>query len=382
MIHLPGKSELFFPTEYSTIVEKVEAIQPREYSRTRNFVDGAVTRLSPYISRGVISTKMVLDSLLERGFSVSECTKFIQELTWREFFQAWWNVHGNAIDNDCKREQPSANKHGIPAAIVEAATGIETIDKHIQLLYQTGYMHNHVRMYTASLATVFAHTHWRTPAQWMYYHLLDADWVSNALSWQWVAGAFSNKVYVANQENINNYTGSKQRDTFLDCAYEDLPTSQVVPVLQEQTTLSLQTTLPQAEIPVFSNGTTVLLYTMYNLDPLWRSKQECKRVLLLEPSLLQRYPVCDRTLRFVLDLAANIPDIQVCVAEFSELLSHNAGCTFVCKQHPTNKHFIATHDERECMFPSLAYSAEPSFFAFWKKAERLLPKNPLQEELF
>ncbi|MGF1923304.1 MAG: FAD-binding domain-containing protein, partial [Bacteroidia bacterium] len=68
-----------------------------------------------------------------------------------------------------------------------------------------------------------AKSYWQHPSHWMYYHLLDGDWASNTLSWQWVAGANSNKKYFANQENINKYASTSQQQTVLDYTYEELP---------------------------------------------------------------------------------------------------------------------------------------------------------------
>jgi deoxyribodipyrimidine photo-lyase len=82
-------------------------------------------------------------------------------------------------------------------------------------------------MYTAALACDMAQTHWLKPTQWMYYYLLDGDWASNALSWHWVAGTFSKKQYVANQENINKYTGTYQTNTYLDVSHDALPLKEI-----------------------------------------------------------------------------------------------------------------------------------------------------------
>jgi outer membrane protein OmpA-like peptidoglycan-associated protein len=62
---------------------------------------------------------------------------------------------------------------------------------------------------------------WLPGAKWMYAHLLDHDPAANFLSWQWVAGTFSSKKYIANQENINKYTNTKQEGSFLDTEYEN-----------------------------------------------------------------------------------------------------------------------------------------------------------------
>ncbi len=166
---------------------------PAQYGRTRNFLDGAVTYLSPYISRGVLSTRKVLNSVLRREIDPSRMQKFIQELAWRDYWQQIWKVKGEAINDDLKRPQPDVRNQEMPEALLNANSGIEAIDLAIRSLYDTGYMHNHIRMYVAAIACNIGGSHWKVPAQWMYYHLLDGDWASNALSWQWVAGSNASK---------------------------------------------------------------------------------------------------------------------------------------------------------------------------------------------
>ena len=72
--------------EYQKIIELVSQINPAEYAKTRNYLDGKVTYLSPYISRGIISTKDVYEKIREK-YDLKNCEKLIQELAWREFFQ-------------------------------------------------------------------------------------------------------------------------------------------------------------------------------------------------------------------------------------------------------------------------------------------------------
>ena len=203
-----------FDTDFKTILGKLDQIDPIKYGSSRNYIQGAVTYLSPYISRGVISTKQVLESVLKKGYKVSQIESFVKELCWRDYFQRVWQHQGNAINNDLRQPQEGVRHHQVPASLIGGATGIEAVDTAIGELYRTGYMHNHVRMYTAALACNIGGSHWLEPARWMYYHLLDADWASNALSWQWVAGSFSNKKYFANQNNINKYFNSFQKNTF------------------------------------------------------------------------------------------------------------------------------------------------------------------------
>jgi deoxyribodipyrimidine photo-lyase len=197
-----------FPTTYDLVVERINAINPIKYAKTRNFITGDVTYLSPYLSRGVISVQQVKEAVLQKGYKPYEIEKFLQELAWREYYQRVWQVKKELIFTDLKQAQPDFIHHQIPTAVVDASTGIESIDAHIHTFYKTGYLHNHIRMYLASMVCNNAKAHWLAPATWMYYHLLDGDLASNSCSWQWVAGSFSSKKYYCNQENINKYTSA------------------------------------------------------------------------------------------------------------------------------------------------------------------------------
>ncbi|GAA4230529.1 hypothetical protein GCM10022291_00920 [Postechiella marina] len=74
-----------FPLTYVEIIERLNKINPIKYGATRNYINGSVTYLSPYISRGIISTKFILSEILNRGHAQAEIEKFIQELTWRDY---------------------------------------------------------------------------------------------------------------------------------------------------------------------------------------------------------------------------------------------------------------------------------------------------------
>ena len=135
-----------FPTSYPEIADRINGINPIQYSKTRNFINGSVTYLSPYISRGVISVKQVMENVVQKGYKPDQIEKFLQELAWREYFQRVWQHTGENIWNDLKHTQPDVQHHKMVAAIDHAVTGIDAIDEHIKKLYSTGYMHNHVRM--------------------------------------------------------------------------------------------------------------------------------------------------------------------------------------------------------------------------------------------
>ncbi len=356
--------------KYVDILEQLAYIDPRRYAASRNYIDGDVTYLSPYISRGVISTRMVYQFLIKEGYKLRKVEKFIQELAWRDYWQQVWVEKGDLINTDLKHQQPRVTCHTIPQSIVSATTGISAIDTAIEYMYEYGYMHNHLRMYVASLACNQAQCHWLEPAKWMYYHLLDGDWASNALSWQWVAGANSNKQYVANQDNINKYTKTLQKNTFLDVDYEQLPLTEIPKTLKVTTTFDWQINLPSNMQLHINPALPTLIYNSYNLDPTWRAEASANRILLLEPSHFNQYPVSEKVMQFISDLSNNIPDIQIFVGEFKSLLKHIPGKVFY-KEHPTTKHYIGIKDERDWMFSVKGYF--PSFFAFWKKCKKEIP---------
>ena len=348
-----------FKTNYNEVLELIDHIDPVSYCKNRNYVNGNVTKLSPYISRGVISTKQVLKVSLEKVNSFKSIEKFIQELVWRDYWQMYWKIKG--FD-----KFETLQDFNIPTAILNAKTGIEAIDKAIIELYETGYMHNHLRMYVASIACNVSHLNWEGPSKWMYFHLKDADWGSNALSWLWVAGMNSKKKYYANQENVNKYCFSNQTHTFLDKSYPDLISQQNPPqILNKKSTLKLKTDLPKSNCEIDSNK-PVFLYNIYNLDPEWKKNENGNRILLLEPSLFEKYPISNKNLNFILDLSKNIKDIQLFVGEFSalsNLLDNNQLIYF--KEHPFNKGYNGIYESREWIFEENNFY--PSFFKYWNK---------------
>jgi deoxyribodipyrimidine photo-lyase len=368
---------MLFSTDYNEVLQKIDKVNPSQYAKTRNFINGAVTYLSPYISRGVISVRQVLAAMLAKGIKPYAMEKFVQELAWREYYQRVWQAKGNAIWSDLKQEQHDVRYQQMPKALLAANTGIDAIDGGISTLYETGYMHNHIRMYVASIACNIARTHWAQPASWLYYHLLDGDMASNNCSWQWVAGAFSSKKYYCNQENINKYTSSNQQRGFLASSYEEIETMEMPEVFGDRAEAGYTTQLPAVKSVQLNTALPTLLYTAYNLDPQWRSGDVANRILLLEPSHYKEYPVSEKVIQFIIDLSANIKDLQVHVGELTDLEKIYATdarqAEFIAKEHPLFQYSGVTLDSRDWMFPEVA-GYHPSFFGFWKKCEKYFRK--------
>lgn len=359
-----------FPTDTASILERIQKIDPIGYASSRNYVDGALTYLSPYISRGLISTSQVAEHVFSMNLPWEQIEKLIQELAWRDYWQQIWRAKGDAIFTDLKRDQENVKNHNVAEAILEAQTSIWAMDESIRHFYETGYMHNHMRMYVASIATNIAGSHWLAPSKWMYYHLLDGDLASNALSWQWVAGAFSSKKYFANQENINKYFYSDQKDSYLDVSYESFPLTEIPSSLDNTVTFNDICVLPESKgLSLIKNKKTVL-YNYYNMDAQWYQDEDVQRILLLEPSLFKKHPVSSKCIDFLLALAQNIPSIQIYVGEFSELSQIIDEAYIIYKEHPLNTHYNGQQEAREWMSTVSGYY--PSFFKFWKLAKKKL----------
>ena len=357
-----------FSTSYEEVLNQLDEFDPIKYAFSRNYLDGQVSRLSPYISRGVISTRFVLEFYLSKGYQLKEIKKFAQELAWRDYWQNIWSNHGVRIDSDFRSPQNQVAHMEMLTSLASAQTGINAIDQGLMDLIETGYMHNHMRMYVAAMATNIGKAHWKSPAQWMYYHLLDGDWASNNLSWQWVAGTNSNKKYIANQENINKYCRSSQTDTYLDVSYEELAEISIPDELKDNHELELNTNLPETKNPKLDPDLPTSVYNYYNLDPNWMKGRKVNRIFLLEPSVFAKYPISDKALQFALELSKNIENIQVFVGEFSDLESLTINKQIHYKEHPLNSDYRGTKHKRDWIYRSeLDYS---SFFKFWKQSEK------------
>lgn len=318
----------------------------------------------------MLSTRQVYLYLKSLDLAWYKIEKLVQELAWRDYWQQVWRAKKDDIKTDLKNIQSPVKNHQIPKAVLDANTGITAVDEAIQELYKTGYMHNHMRMYVAAICCNIAQCHWLEPAQWMYSHLKDGDLASNYLSWQWVAGAFANKKYYANQENINNFFKSTQRNTFLDVDYSEFETLDIPKELEETCAFEMETLLPKTKPLNLDKHQKTLIYNYYNIDPEWYKGENLQRIFLMEPSFFKENPVDKKCLDFALALCENIKGIQFFVGEFSQLSQHIDSEHIIFKEHPTNAHYNGTEEAREWLSSIEGYF--PSFFSFWKKCKKEL----------
>jgi len=185
-------------------------LNPAKYGSTRNHLDGAVTRLSPFIRHGVMNVTELRDQALEQSDAKS-AEKFIQQLAWREYWQRLYQEYPQRIWQDVEPYKtgfaPGDYQDELPIDIAEGRTGVACLDGFIHELLTTGYLHNHARLYLAGYICHWRRVKWQAGAAWFLTHLLDGDPASNNLSWQWAASTFSHKPYYFNLDNVAKFSG-------------------------------------------------------------------------------------------------------------------------------------------------------------------------------
>jgi hypothetical protein len=214
----------FGPATRAAGLLRLQAFQPRmgtDYSVGRNHDRGpgrhnAVSRLSPYLRRRLLTEREVISAALT-AHGPEAGDKFIQEVLWRGYFKGWlerrpqtWTAYSTGLDADLAslQQDPALNARVMAAETGE--TGITCFDAWVQELTQTGYLHNHARMWFASIWVFTLKLPWRLGADFFFRHLLDGDPASNTCSWRWVAGLHTRgKPYQARASNIAQFSGGR-----------------------------------------------------------------------------------------------------------------------------------------------------------------------------
>jgi len=209
-----------FGTSRASAIEKLNKFVEQnlfEYSRLRNFDYGPSNRsniscLSPYITHGVISELEVIKKSLSK-FSFSKNEKFIQEVLWRTYWKGWlelrpavWTDYLNELKKIREEFKDNANYK----KAIEGNTNIECFNEWINELKENNYLHNHARMWFASIWVFTLELPWQLGAEFFMKHLYDGDAAANTLGWRWVAGIQTQgKNYLASEWNIKKFTNNR-----------------------------------------------------------------------------------------------------------------------------------------------------------------------------
>ena len=188
-----------------------------DYSRLRNFDFGPdkrdnVSCLSPYVTHGVLNEIEIIKKSLAK-FSFSKNEKFIQEVLWRTYWKGWLELRPNVwtdylVGLNNIREKFRNNKEYLNA--IEGNTNIECFNEWVKELKENNYLHNHTRMWFASIWIFTLDLPWQLGAEFFMQHLYDGDAASNTLGWRWVAGVQTQgKHYLASEWNIKKFTNNR-----------------------------------------------------------------------------------------------------------------------------------------------------------------------------
>ena len=328
---------------------RMATIDPAAYARTRNHVAGAVTGLSPWIRHGVVSLAEVRDRALGLARRPDEATKLVSELGWRDY---WRQVHAALGDRIRESIEPpaarprSGGSPRMPEDVLAAVTGMECIDAFVRRLHETGWLHNHERMWLASWLVHVRGVRWQAGADWFLEHLLDGDPASNHLSWQWVAGTFSAKPYIFNRENLEAFTDGvhcSRCPLIGNCDVEGDYDELAARLFEPEAVASAREPLRIRPAPPWRPGGNpaaglrrpLVWLTLDSLSaesPAAATHADAPRVFVVDPAWLAEERPTLKRLAFIFECLADVPALEVHLGDPVEVLAARArthGCDHV-----------------------------------------------------
>ena len=201
--------------------EKLDFIRKglKDYSSKRNYDFGPESRenisnLSRYISHRIINEYDLIREILSE-YNLQKVEKFIQEIFWRVYWKGWLE-HRPEVWKDFVNSSPTYSEEDYIKAI-NGETGIDCFDDWVKEIKTENYLHNHTRMWFASIWIFTLNLPWELGARFFMKHLFDGDAASNTLSWRWVAGIQTQgKNYLARESNIRKFTNQRYINSTLN----------------------------------------------------------------------------------------------------------------------------------------------------------------------
>lgn len=304
----------------SHALSKLHSIDAMSYARNRNFINGAVTHLSPYIRYGCITLNETFAAVKSKFGTVGE--NLLMQLAWRDFWRQVWQTQGDAIFSEMEPPKVKLGYAALNDFVKQGKTGLPCMDSFIHELLNTGYMHNHARMWFASYVVHNLKIDWREAADWFESKLLDGDFASNHLSWQWVASCFSSKPYYFNKENLARYTGEKfctnctakcpfdnDYETLKERLFSEAPPEHaksypVRPLLTHPTS-------PHTAVAVFVHDEM-----LSPVNPVLN--QPFPKIFIFDPEIYREWPLA--RLQFVADCLSEMMNVEVWVGDTYDVL--------------------------------------------------------------
>ena len=299
---------MIFEASRAKAVEKLNNFVEKnlnDYSKLRNFDLGPDNRLntsclSPYITHGAINELEVIDKSLKK-YSFAKNEKFIQEVLWRTYWKGWLELRPNVwsdylieLDKIKIKIKFKNNQNYLDA--IEGKTEINCFNQWVNELKENNYLHNHTRMWFASIWIFTLELPWQLGAEFFMKHLYDGDPASNTLGWRWVAGVQTQgKHYLANEWNINKFTNNRFKNIKLN--------ENATPIFSDKTYPVNKKDFLNSEI--LENKTLLIFENNMTFEFSDFKENKFKKILLVSNDANRTIKLSEKVLKFKANLLEN-----------------------------------------------------------------------------
>ena len=271
-----------------------------DYSKLRNFDFGPSNRsnvscLSPYITHGIINELEVINKSLKK-FSFAKNEKFIQEVLWRVYWKGWLELRPDVwsdylIELDKIKKEFKNNQSYLDA--IEGKTNVDCFNQWVIELKESNYLHNHTRMWFASIWIFTLELPWQLGAEFFMQHLYDGDAASNTLGWRWVAGIQTQgKHYLASEWNINKFTNNRFKNIKLNENAKPISNDKIYSVINKS--------FKNSEI--FENKTLLIFENNMTFEFSDFKEHKFKKILLVSNNTDRTIKLSEKVLKFKANL--------------------------------------------------------------------------------
>ena len=271
-----------------------------DYSKLRNFDFGPSNRsnvscLSPYITHGIINELEVIDKSLKK-FSFAKNEKFIQEVLWRVYWKGWLELRPDVwsdylIELDKIKKEFKNNQSYLDA--IEGKTNVDCFNQWVIELKESNYLHNHTRMWFASIWIFTLELPWQLGAEFFMQHLYDGDAASNTLGWRWVAGIQTQgKHYLVSEWNINKFTNNRFKNIKLSENAKPISNDKIYSVINKS--FKNSEILEDKTLLIFENNMTFELSDF--------KEHKFKKILLVSNNTDRTIKLSEKVLKFKANL--------------------------------------------------------------------------------
>lgn len=297
-------------------LQRLAQVNAVNYAKSRNYLNGQVSRLSPFLRHGALhANEVVAHALAQHG---AQAEKFVSEVAYRDFFRQAWYRFQTAILQNMEPAKVVLGQQPLPADLSQAQSGVVCMDDVVKQLHTVGYVHNHARMWFAAYVVHWLKVDWRQAADWFEAHLLDGDLASNHLSWQWVASTFSHKPYFFNKENLVRFAGDAHcKRCQADCPFDDS-----YEALQQRLFQEVEVINPP--YPKAKQASAISVHSRRDDLPVWVHDEMLSpqhpllnttqaKVFIFDPALYGHWPL--KRLQWMADALAEMPEVAVWLGE-------------------------------------------------------------------